>query len=106
MPIDSKFPGDAYQDLLDAYDSGDKAKVDAAARTLHSRILSFAKDISDKYIDVPNTTDFAVMFLPFEGLYAEAVNRGMVEELQNKYKINLAGPSTMAGTAQQLTDGL
>lgn len=105
LPIDSKFPGDAYQDLLDAYDSGDKAKVDAAARTLHSRILSFAKDISDKYIDVPNTTDFAVMFLPFEGLYAEAVNRGMVEELQNKYKINLAGPSTMAALLNSLQMG-
>ena len=70
-----------------------------------ARILLFAKDISDKYIDPPNTTDFAVMFLPFEGLYAEAVNRGMVEELQSKYKVNLAGPSTMAALLNSLQMG-
>ena len=105
LPIDSKFPGDAYQELLDAYDSGEKARVDEAAKILRTRILLFAKDISDKYIDPPNTTDFAVMFLPFEGLYAEAVNRGMVEELQSKYKINLAGPSTMAALLNSLQMG-
>lgn len=105
LPIDSKFPGDAYQELLDAYDSGEKARVDEAAKILRARILLFAKDISDKYIDPPNTTDFAVMFLPFEGLYAEAVNRGMVEELQSKYKINLAGPSTMAALLNSLQMG-
>ena len=100
-----KFPGDAYQELLDAYDSGEKARVDEAAKILRARILLFAKDISDKYIDPPNTTDFAVMFLPFEGLYAEAVNRGMVEELQSKYKVNLAGPSTMAALLNSLQMG-
>ena len=105
LPIDSKFPGDAYQELLDAYDSGEKARVDEAAKILRARILLFAKDISDKYIDPPNTTDFAVMFLPFEGLYAEAVNRGMVEELQSKYKVNLAGPSTMAALLNSLQMG-
>lgn len=105
LPIDSKFPGDAYQELLDAYDSGEKARVDEAAKILRTRILLFAKDISDKYIDPPNTTDFAVMFLPFEGLYAEAVNRGMVEELQSKYKVNLAGPSTMAALLNSLQMG-
>ena len=105
LPIDSKFPGDAYQELLDAYDSGEKARVDEAAKILRTRILLFAKDISDKYIDPPNTTDFAVMFLPFEGLYAEAVNRSMVEELQSKYKVNLAGPSTMAALLNSLQMG-
>ena len=105
LPIDSKFPSDAYQELLDAYDSGEKARVDEAAKILRTRILLFAKDISDKYIDPPNTTDFAVMFLPFEGLYAEAVNRGMVEELQSKYKVNLAGPSTMAALLNSLQMG-
>ena len=66
------------------------------AKELVRRIKSEAKDISDKYIDPPNTTDFAIMFLPFEGLYSEVVNRGLVEELQNVYRVNIAGPSTMA----------
>ena len=106
LPIDSKFPGDAYEALVQAYDAGDKAQVEEAAKVLRSRILSFAKDIHDKYIDPPGTTDFAVMFLPFEGLYAEVVNRGLVEELQNRYKINVAGPSTMGRPSQQPANGL
>ena len=105
LPIDSKFPGDAYEALVQAYDTGDKAQVEEAAKVLRSRILSFAKDIHDKYIDPPGTTDFAVMFLPFEGLYAEVVNRGLVEELQNRYKINVAGPSTMAALLNSLQMG-
>ena len=96
LPIDSKFPGDTYNALLDAYDSGAKAEMDAAAKLLASRIMQEAKDISSKYIYPPETTDFAIMFLPFEGLYAEVVNRGMPEELQRKYHITVAGPSTMA----------
>ena len=105
LPIDSKFPGDAYTDLVNAYDSGNKEQIDLAAATLRTRIRSFAKDISSKYIDPPNTTDFAIMFLPFEGLYAEVVNRGMVEELQRDYKINVAGPSTMAALLNSLQMG-
>lgn len=85
LPIDSKFPADAYQDLRDAYESGSAQQVESAAKILLSRIKSFAKDIRDKYIDPPYTTEFAILFLPFEGLYAEVVNRGMVEVLQREY---------------------
>ncbi len=92
LPIDSKFPGDSYAALRDAYDSGSKEAVDAATKTLLNTIRREAKDIRDKYIDPPNTTEFAVMFLPFEGLYSEVVNRGMVELLQRDYKVNIAGP--------------
>ena len=104
LPIDAKFPMDAYQNLLDAYDSSNQAEVEAAAKVLTSRIKLFAKDISSKYIDVPNTTDFGIMFLPVEGLYAEVVRRGMVEELQ-KLKINIAGPTTMAALLNSLQMG-
>lgn len=105
LPIDSKFPGDTYAALLDAYDTGDKSAVDAAAKQLRSRILSEAKDIHTKYVSPPYTTDFAIMFLPFEGLYAEAVNRGLVEELQNSYRIMIAGPSTMAAMLNSIQMG-
>lgn len=105
LPIDSKFPGDTYQSLLLAYDSGDKAQIDAAAKTLINTIKSEAKDISSKYISVPDTTEFAILFIPFEGLYAEVVNRGLVEELQRLYKVNIAGPSTMAALLNSLQMG-
>ncbi len=105
LPIDSKFPGDAYAALQDAYDSGNAEAVHAAANVLCTRLRSFAKDIRDKYIEPPYTTDFAIMFLPFEGLYAEAVNRGMVEVLQRECKVNLAGPSTMAALLNSLQMG-
>ncbi len=105
LPIDAKFPGETYATLQDAYDSGSAETVAAAAAALISRLKSEAKDIRSKYIDPPRTTDFAVMFLPFEGLYAEAVNRGMVEELQNVYHVNLAGPSTMAALLNSLQMG-
>lgn len=105
LPIDSKFPSDAYIALQDAYDSGCAEAVQAAARELTARIKSFAKDIHDKYIEPPHTTDFAILFLPFEGLYAEAVNRGLVEVLQREYKVNLAGPSTMAALLNSLQMG-
>lgn len=105
LPIDSKFPGDTYTALKDAMDKGDKEEISAAAKNLVSTIKSEAKDIRDKYIDPPNTTDFAVMFLPFEGLYAEVVNRGLVETLQRDYKINIAGPSTMAALLNSLQMG-
>ena len=105
LPIDSKFPGDAYAALQEAYDSGNAETVRAAAQTLMNRIKGFAKDIRDKYIEPPYTTDFAIMFLPFEGLYAEAVNRGLVEVLQREYKVNLAGPGTMAALLNSLQMG-
>ncbi|MBR3972305.1 MAG: DNA recombination protein RmuC [Ruminococcus sp.] len=105
LPIDSKFPGDTYATLQDAYESGSKEAVDAAAKVLLTTLKKEAKDIRDKYIDPPSTTEFAVMFLPTEGLYAEAVNRGMVEVLQREYKVNIAGPSTMAALLNSLQMG-
>ncbi len=105
LPIDSKFPADAYVALQEAYDSGNAETVRAAAQVLMTRIKGFAKDIRDKYIEPPYTTDFAIMFLPFEGLYAEAVNRGLVEVLQRDYKVNLAGPGTMAALLNSLQMG-
>ena len=105
LPIDSKFPGDTFAQLRDAYDSGSKEAVDAAAKALITTIKKEAKDIHDKYIDPPNTTEFAIMFLPFEGLYSEVVNRGMVEVLQRDYKVNIAGPSTMAALLNSIQMG-
>ena len=105
MPVDSKFPADAYMALQDAYESADPARVKEAGAQLESRLKSFAKDIRDKYISPPNTTAFGVMFLPFEGLYAEAVNRGMVEALQREYGVSIAGPSTMAALLNALQMG-
>ncbi len=105
LPIDSKFPGDTYAALRDAIEEGDKDKINLAAKALTTTIKNEAKDIRDKYIDPPNTTEFAIMFLPFEGLYSEVVNRGLVEELQRKYKVNVAGPSTMAALLNSLQMG-
>jgi DNA recombination protein RmuC len=105
LPIDSKFPGDTYAALRDAIDEGDKLKIDAAVKVLTATIKNEAKDIRDKYIDPPNTTEFAIMFLPFEGLYSEVVNRGLVEVLQRDYKVNIAGPSTMAALLNSLQMG-
>ncbi|MBR5521275.1 MAG: DNA recombination protein RmuC [Oscillospiraceae bacterium] len=104
LPVDAKFPLDAYQKLLDAYDSADSTQVQQAVKELRTRIKGFARDIRTKYIDVPNTTEFAIMFLPVEGLYAEVVRYGMVEELQ-KEKINIAGPTTMAALLNSLQMG-
>lgn len=105
LPIDSKFPADAYTALKDAHDTGDAEAVQSARNTMISRMKSFAKDIHEKYVEVPYTTEFAIMFLPFEGLYAEAVNCGMVEILQREYRINVAGPSTMAALLNSLQMG-
>lgn len=104
LPIDAKFPLDAYQKLLDAYDSRDRDFVKDAQKELKTRIKGFAKDISTKYIDVPNTTEFAIMFLPTEGLYSEVVRMGLIEELQRE-KINIAGPTTMAALLNSLQMG-
>ena len=105
LPIDAKFPVDAYAQLLDAYDAGDPDGVKAAGSVLEQRIRSFAKDIRDKYVAPPHTTDFGIMFLPIEGLYAEVVRRGMIEILQKDYHINIAGPTTMAALLNSLQMG-
>lgn len=105
MPIDSKFPADTYEALLNAYEGGDKAEVEAMAKALRTRLLGEAKDIHEKYVSPPYTTDFAIMFLPLEGLYAEAVNRGLVEELQSTYKVMVAGPSNMAAMLSAIRMG-
>ncbi|MDD2190225.1 MAG: DNA recombination protein RmuC [Eubacteriales bacterium] len=105
LPIDAKFPADTYAKLVDAYDTGNPEEVDQAAKMLERSIRTFAKSIHDKYIEPPQTTDFGIMFLPFEGLYAEAVRRGMVETLQREYKINIAGPTTMAALLNSLQMG-
>lgn len=105
LPIDSKFPGDTYSALREAVESGDKQRIESAKKALVQRIKGEAKDIHDKYIDPPNTTEFAIMFLPFEGLYSEVVNMGLVEVLQREYKVNIAGPSTMAALLNSLQMG-
>lgn len=105
LPIDAKFPVDAYTQLTDAYDSADPVLIEAAKTALDRRIKQFAKDISEKYISPPETTDFAIMFLPVEGLYAEVVRHGLVEVLQREYKINLAGPTTICAFLQSLQMG-
>jgi len=96
LPIDSKFPADAYSRLLDAYDTGDKALIKMANDGLRTAVVKAAKDISSKYIMPPATTEFAIMFLPFEGLYAEVLRQDIVETLQRDYRVTIAGPTTMA----------
>lgn len=103
MPIDSKFPGDAYEHVRQAVEAGDADAVVAARRALERQIKNEAKDISRKYLSVPATTNFGIMFLPFEGLYAEVVNMpGLVECLQRDYRVSVAGPSTMAAILNSL----
>ena len=105
LPIDAKFPADAYNQLLEASESGDPERVKAAGNVLEQRVRSFAKDIRDKYLAPPYTTEFGIMFLPTEGLYAEVVHRGLVEVLQREYRVNIAGPTTMAALLNSLQMG-
>lgn len=105
MPIDAKFPGDTYARLMQARESGDAAAVAAARKQLDTVLRQEAKDIHDKYIEVPYTTAFGVLFLPFEGLYAEVVSSGMTETLQREFQISVAGPSTMAALLNALQMG-
>lgn len=103
LPIDAKFPGDTYERLRDALDTGDADAVAAARKTLETVLKNEARSIGEKYISVPETTNFAILFLPFEGLYAEAVDRpGLIEALQRDYQVNIAGPSTMAAILNSL----
>ena len=105
LPIDAKLPLDAYEQVLGAYDSADAAQVEATVRQLKTRVKTFAKDVQTKYIDPPATTDFAILFIPVEGLYAELVRAGMVEELQRDFKVTLAGPTTMSALLNSLQMG-
>ncbi len=105
LPIDAKFHGDTYANLMSAYETGDQQAVVQARRMLADALRKSAKDIHDKYIDPPATTDFAVLFLPFEGLYAEAVNLGAMEALQREHKVMVAGPATMAALLNSLQMG-
>lgn len=106
LPIDAKFPQEDYQRLLDAQDLGDKEAVDAARKQLETRIKGEAKSIFEKYIDPPNTTDFAIMFLPTESLFAEVVrNTGLIETLQREYKVIITGPTTITALLNSLQMG-
>ena len=106
LPIDAKFPLEDYQRLVDASQDGDRDLVELAARALEKRVRQCAKDISTKYLSPPRTTDFAVMFLPTEGLYAEVVRRsGLLETMQNDHRVVVAGPSTFAALLNSLQMG-
>lgn len=105
LPIDAKFPMDAYTQLTDAQDNGDPAAVKELQTRLIQRLKAFAKDIRDKYIDPPGTTEFGILFLPFEGLYAEAIRLGLLELLQREFRVTLAGPATMAALLNSLQMG-
>lgn len=105
LPVDAKFPLDAYQQLLDAYDAADPTLADSAKKALFQRVKGFAKEVRTKYIDPPNTTDFAILFIPTEGLYAELIRGGMAETLQRDYQVTLAGPTTMSALLNSLQMG-
>lgn len=106
LPIDSKFPIEDYQRLQEAYESGDKLAWEASGKAFEARVLQHAADISSKYIDVPNTTEFGLMFLPFESLYGEAIRRpGLFQNVQSKYHITIVGPTTLAAFLNSLQVG-
>jgi DNA recombination protein RmuC len=106
LPIDSKFPLQGYEDLLDARETGDLAAILAAEKALARTIESFAKDISTKYVEPPFTTDFGILFLPIESLYAEVLRHpGVFETLQRKYRITVTGPTTMSALLNSLQMG-
>ncbi len=106
LPVDAKFPKDIYEQLQDAHETGDLQKIEVAQKVLETTIKKMAKDIHDKYIDPPNTTDFGIMFLPFEGIYAEVVRRAsLFDELQRNYKIVVTGPTTLAAILNSLQMG-
>jgi DNA recombination protein RmuC len=106
MPIDSKFPIESYNELLNAFDRGNKAEIESAQKALSRNIENFAKTISEKYIDPPHTTDFAIMFLPVESLYAEVLrNPALFETLRVKYKITVTGPTTLSALLSSLQMG-
>ena len=106
LPIDAKFPKDKYEYLLEAYDSGDQAKIESAQKELENTIKKMARDIREKYLEPPYTTDFGLMFLPFEGIFAEVVRKAaLLDELQNTYKVIVVGPTTLAAILNSLQMG-
>jgi DNA recombination protein RmuC len=105
LPIDAKFPADAYHHLVDAYEAGDPDVIKVASAELEARIKGAAKDIRDKYLEPPYTTTFGIMFLPFEGLYAEVVRMGLLDVLQSQYRVSVAGPTTLAALLNSLQMG-
>ena len=106
LPIDAKFPRDDYERLLDAQERADKPEADAAARAIEQRLRLEAKTIREKYVAPPHTTEFAILFVPTEGLYAEALRRpGLMEALQREYRVTLAGPTTLLATLTSLQMG-
>ena len=106
LPIDAKFPKDIYEQLLDAYESGDLQRVETTSRILEQTIRSMAKDIRDKYLAPPHTTDFGIMFLPFESIYGEVTRRAaLLEQLQQEYHVIVTGPTTLAAILNSLQMG-
>ena len=106
LPIDAKFPKDMYEQLLDAYDTADPQQIETAGKNLETTIRKMAKDISNKYLDPPATTEFGIMFLPFEGIYAEVVRRSaLLEDLQRHYRVVVTGPTTLAAILNSLQMG-
>lgn len=106
LPIDAKFPSEDYERLMSAYDLADVSAIEEHKKKLETKIKVFAKDIKEKYIDPPQTTDFAILFLPFEGLYAEVLRiPGLFEQIQRDYKITIAGPTTITAFLSSLQMG-
>jgi DNA recombination protein RmuC len=106
LPIDAKFPKETYEHLIDAFETGDPATIEIANRNMENVIKKMAKDIRDKYIDPPNTTDFAIMFLPFEAIYAEVIRRSaLFDQLHHEFKIIVTGPTTLAAILNSLQMG-
>lgn len=106
LPIDAKFPKDAYEQLLEAYDNGNTKEIENTSRNMEMTIKNMAKDIHDKYLDPPYTTDFGIMFLPFEAIYGEVVRRAsLLEQLQKEYKVIVTGPTTLAAILNSLQMG-
>jgi DNA recombination protein RmuC len=106
MPVDAKFPKDVYEQYQDAYEAGDPALIESASRQLETTVKRMARDIHDKYLDPPYTTDFGIMFLPFENIYAEIIRRtSLVEALQKDYKVVVTGPTTLGAILNSLQMG-
>jgi len=106
LPVDAKFHIEDYNRLLEAYEKGDVSLIEECKKNLENKILDSARDISNKYLDPPNTTDFAIMFLPVEGLYAEVIRMpGLFENLQRKYRVTVTGPTTLSAFLNSLQMG-
>lgn len=106
LPIDAKFPKDTYEHLIAAYENAIPDDIEVATKTLETVIKKMAKDIRDKYLDPPNTTDFAIMFLPFESIYAEVIRRSsLIDQLRSEFKITVARPTTLMAILNSLQMG-